>query len=474
MRLSQDQIISLLKAEPLVAPKDPTQVIESMVWDSRLVKKQGAFLALPGEQVDGNDYLGQAIEAEASLLIASRQPDAEVIAAAASSGIGLVKVADSQWALGEIALYWRRLLPVRVVAVTGSSGKTSTKELVGAVLVRRYRTQSNPGNYNNLIGLPATILDCQTETELLVLEMGMQKHGEITRYSEISQPEVAVFTNIGLAHLELLGSQDSIAEAKAELLWALPDNMGVAVLNGDDPYSSYLLETSKARQRGIQVIYYGLDQNNAVRAENVSFDINGCPEFDVLLSDGQRQTVKLQMPGEHNISNALAAAAVGELFDVSPADIKFALESSQPLALRQQTIDLPGGATILNDCYNANPGSMRAALQALQIMDTNRPHIAVLGDMLELGDTEADLHREIGEVAAGSGLSLLVTVGQRAKQTAAAARACGMQAESVQKTDDWQEAVTILQSELYRNPIILVKASRSMALERIVEALLEQ
>jgi len=471
MKLSTEQIISLLGCLPVVQAKNPDQMIESLTWDSRMVQAGGAFLALAGEHVDGNDFLEAALQQGAALLIASRPTSPSLRQQATEAGAAVIEVLDAEFSLGEIARYWRDFLTAQVIGVTGSSGKTSTKELIALVLGQRFKTQMSPGNFNNLLGLPAALLDCRSDTELLVLEMGMQHKGEISRYAQIARPQYAVFTNIGLAHLELLGSQRAIAEAKAELLIALPDQQGLAVLNGDDPMSDYLLQFSAAQKRGIQIIKYGLSNQHQVYASDLEFDQSGQPSFKVNLPENENFRVSLKLSGQHSVLNALAATAIAHLLGVSTGDIQTGLEAAEPMSQRQEIIEHPSGTRLINDCYNANPDSMRASLQAFNLMSPERVHIAVLGDMLELGPRQTELHKSIGNLVAELKLDMLVTVGERADWIAQAAAECGLEMNRIHSFLDWQEAVKLLLPELRFEPIILVKASRSMALERIVEAL---
>lgn len=471
MRLGVQRILDALGLRPLVAPPPGAEPLIDLTWDSRQVRLQGGFIALPGESVDGNDFLDAALAAGAKLLLASRTPSEGLLAAAAAQGAAVAVVDDPEWAFGEVARVWRGRLAAKVLGVTGSSGKTTTKELIGAALSRRYRTQMNAGNLNNLLGLPATLLGCRPETEYLVLEMGMQRKGEIARYAEISQPEMAAYTNIGLAHIEFLKTQEGIAEAKAELLAALPTG-GFAVVNGDDPMTPYLLEQGQAARRGVEVLRYGLGEGNAVRATDVAYDAVGRPSCRLHLAGGGTLQLEVGLMGQHNLLNALAAATVAERLEVAPEDIQAALAKPPQLALRGELVELPGGALIINDCYNANPDSMRAALESLSQMGPVSMRIAVLGDMLELGEgNERAMHQGIGRLAAGLGLDLLVTVGRRAAWLAEAAMDAGMPAGRVRPFAEWQEAAAELQPRLAERPLILIKASRSMALERITWAL---
>ncbi|MCL2631630.1 MAG: UDP-N-acetylmuramoyl-tripeptide--D-alanyl-D-alanine ligase [Coriobacteriia bacterium] len=484
MKLKLSQILSISGIEPIDGVNNPEQVITSLEWDSRKVRAGSAFLAMQGEHVDGNEYLFSALAAGAVLLIASRPVGALLMDAAAEHNATLVQVSDPEWILGEIAKIWRDQLSARVVGVTGSSGKTSTKELIASVLQQKFRTEKNQGNFNNLLGLPYTVLQAAEDTELLVLEMGMQYKGEISRYTQISRPEIAVFTNIGVAHIELLGSQQAIAEAKAELIEALPDNNGLVVINGDDPFTETMLQIGKADQRGLEVIRYGLSDSNDVYASDISYDQQGRPSFTIRFPGFEAIAVTMQLTGEHNIKNALAAAALAHRLGIDSSDIITGLMQAEAPSQRQEIIELHG-SLIINDSYNANPDSMRASLKTLALTEPDRPHIAVLGDMFELGEHEEELHREIGSFVAEQDLSLLLTVGRRAAWIAdAASQALAHSSGStafastspklcIISVDEWQDAVQLLLPELERQAVILVKASRSMALERIVDALSE-
>ena len=478
MQITVQQIADCLNTQPVLPPADAERLLTHITWDSRQVQPGGVFLAIVGEQTDGNDYLSEALNQGAALLIASRPVTAELKQQARTVGAAIIEVCDPEWAIGQIAAFWRQQLPARVIGVTGSSGKTSTKELVAAVLSRRYKTAKNPGNYNNLLGLPATILSCDVTSEILVLEMGMQCIGEIARYSEISRPEMAVYTNIGTAHIELLGSQQAILEAKSELLAALPPSGGPVIVNGDDPFTEALLREGLAAERDIEVIRYGFAATNQVYADHIEYDSRGMASFTLHLPDDSC-TIRLGIAGEHSIKNALAAAAIGYRLGVATDDIRQALQTASAVEHRQQRIELASGATIIDDSYNANPDSMRAALVTLAHMDKTRPHIAVLGDMLELGPDEDELHRGIGSVVAETNLSHLLTVGSRARHIAAAAREHGFDG-SIDRLTEYSEAVEILSSTIADSaanpdgqPIILVKASHSIALDRIVDALVE-
>jgi UDP-N-acetylmuramoyl-tripeptide--D-alanyl-D-alanine ligase len=484
MRLSFDTIVSNVDNEIMVWPKNPELIIRSLTMDSRDVSSLSdcAFLAVSG----GNLYLSHALAEGAVLLIASQQVADEVVEAVRKKGSGLIRVDDPEKAIAQIAWLWRQSLKATVIGVTGSSGKTSTKELIATVLATGFFTAKSPDNNNNALGLQASILKCSDEADYLVLEMGMDRFGEIAGYCTISQPEMAVITNIGVAHLSSLGSRENIAMAKAELIAALPDNSGVLVINGDDEYCDFLIEYSRARERGIEVITYGLNDGNEVYATNISYDHNAKPTFDIMLNAGLSIEVSMKLIGRHSVINALAAAAVAERSGVSPAEIAIGLAASDQIGGRARLLSARK-ATVIDDVYNANPDSVWESLQTLAQMDNSRFHIAVLGDMFELGADEQAMHHQIGAAAALSGLDLLLTIGSGGAWIAEGARqwlaensgtADSMTVEDtnglkIYHCQNEDEAVGKLIQKLDSAPIILIKASHSMHFERIVDALLE-
>jgi len=483
MKLSIDQIIKTANAKILVPPRDGEAVLTTLDWDSRKVQPGSLFVAIKGEKVNGNDYLIEALESGAGAAIASQTPTEEILEVARRQGALLLLANDDGEieSLLELARGWRSHLKATVVGVTGSSGKTTTKDLIANVASKAYATQATRGNRNSEIGLAETILDATESHDLIVCEMGMQALGEIARLCVVAQPHIGVVTNVGVAHCELLGSRDNIARAKAELLQSLPNNTGVAILPGDSPYTPKLRELAQLDERMVSMVTYGLGEQNDIRATNISYDAMGYPSFDIWTPDGRCYPVQLSLQGEHNILNALAAAAVGLRIGVASADVTRALAEAKPAALRQELIETDEGDIILNDTYNANPDSMRAALSLLKRFAGGSMHVAVLGDMYELGPEEVNYHRQIGEYAFVNGVDALVAVGKLGKEIAAGALAVGMPEERVHSCADVSEALAVLKQlkEQHANAlsgtgnanccIILVKASRGMQLERIVE-----
>lgn len=432
--------------------------------DSREVTPGCVFVALSGERVDGHEFLAAAVDSGARVLIVSR--GAKEIAAALDlpnvRDVAVIRVADCVKAVQELAVYHRSRLHCAVVGVTGSTGKTTTKDFLDAVLRSTLRVVSTQGNQNNELGVPLTVLCGAADTDVLVVEMGMRGLGQITELCEVARPTVALVTNVGVTHIELLGSQDAVASAKGELVRAL-DEDGAAFLNGDDAYSSAIAETSRA-----PVTYYGLSESCAVRAENIEVDALSRAAFDLIAISGSVR-VMLSVPGRHNVYNALAAAAVGLHLGVPMDRLATALASAEMTAMRMQVFTSAGGVTVINDAYNANPVSMQAAVITLAEMDSAERRIAVLGDMAELGSLTELAHFRIGELVAKSHVDILLSIGPRARHIADGARAGGMAADRIHACATVGEATEVLRSTLRHNDAVLVKASRVMGLESVVE-----
>jgi UDP-N-acetylmuramoyl-tripeptide--D-alanyl-D-alanine ligase len=432
--------------------------------DSRQVAPGSCFVALAGERTDGHAYLADAIRAGAVAALVARPvalPD-ELAQRAA-----LVQVGDPLFALQELAAWWRSKSAVRVVGITGSTGKTVAKELVADVLSRGFRVLRNEGNLNSETGLPMTLLRLEPEHELAVLEMSMYTVGEIARLAEIARPEVGVVLAVHPTHLERAGSIERIAQAKSELPQALPAD-GLAVLNADDARVAAMRAVTPATVRT-----FGVEQPADVSgSEIVSRGLQGT-EFTIHAPWGTRR-VRSAMPGRHLVPHALAATAVAERFDLGLDEVAAALEAGSHAEHRMAIVEAASGATLVDDTYNASPISVSAALDFLAEtpLPDGRRRLAVLGDMLELGPDEERLHREIGAQAAKV-LDGLVTVGERGRWIAEAARDAGLR--RVGQAEDTEEAVEVAERVLVpqRGDLLLAKASRGIGLDRLVERLQE-
>lgn len=473
MRLTREQMVGVLSCHVAVAPVERDVTVERIVWDSREVEPGYAFLAVPGEHVDGNDFIPQAIDAGAAFVVATCEPGEEVVARARDADAAIAVVGDHLTAMGELASYYRTKLDATVIGVTGSSGKTTTKDIIATILGEEFKTTATLSNQNNELGVPNTVLSADPDVEKLVVEMGMRGMGQIEEMCAMVRPDIGIITNIGTAHEELLGSRENIARAKSELISALPDGEGIAVLNGDDPFTPMIMECARVEERGIQTILYGLGEDCTVRATEVAYSSTGCPSFRIVFPNGREGRATLPLMGQHNVMNALGAAAVAYACDMPIERICNALRLVKPQSMRQEVVEA-GGLRIVNDAYNANPDSMRAALSLLQIMEAEGRKIAVLGDMGELGPDEAKLHEDVGGAVAGSGVDLLVTVGELAAHIAAGARLAGMPGDAIIECSDVAAAISALEQEAAPGDVVLVKASRFMGLEKVVEGLVER
>lgn len=434
-----------------------------VVVDSREVTPGALFVAVPGERVDGHDFAAAAVAAGAKAVLATRPV-----------GVPAVIVPDTVTALGELAgLVVRRLAEednLAVVGVTGSQGKTSTKDLIASVLETVGHTIAPPGSFNNEIGLPLTALRANALTRFLVMEMGARGIGHVRYLCDIAPPRIGVVLNVGLAHVGEFGSREAIAQAKGELVEALPPE-GLAVLNADDPLVAAMAARTSAR-----VLTYGLGAGgNApdVSADDVHLDREGRARF-LLRTPGGTAEVALGLHGAHHVPNSLAAAAVAHELGMSTAAIAAALGAATPRSRwRMEVTTRPDGVTVINDAYNANPDSMRAALSALAAIAGDRRSWAVLGEMRELGESSAAEHEAVGRLVADMNISRLVVVGDGAR--AAHKGALGAKAWDEQPVfvADVEAATELLAKELRPSDAVLVKASRAAGLERVADRLLE-
>ncbi|MFG1951017.1 UDP-N-acetylmuramoyl-tripeptide--D-alanyl-D-alanine ligase [Micromonospora sp. NPDC048830] len=441
------------------APPNLT-VIAPVVFDSRRVEPGGMFVALPGERVDGHDYAAQAVEAGAVAVLASRPV-----------GVPAVVVGDVPAAYGRLARAVVDRLPLTtVIGVTGSVGKTSTKDILAQVLPAFGPTVANRASNNNELGLPYTVTRATADTRYLVLEMGARGIGHVAYLTHLAPPKVSVVTRVGHAHLGEFGSVENIAQAKGEIVEALPDaaDGGLAVLNADDE-----LVTAMASRTAARVVRYGIERPADVRAEDVSVDELGRARFR-LVHDGQSAEVRLRLYGLHQASNALAAATVvlglGHPID-AVADALSLAEAVSPG--RMQVTTRPDGVTVINDAYNAAPDAMRAALRALRSMTGDgRRAVAVLGEMAELGDHASEVHREIGQQVAEIGAGWLVAIGGTdAEQYAAGAAGTGT---AVDRAANVAEAWELLRTGLRPGDVVLVKAANSAGLLALADRLIEE
>lgn len=453
-----DDLLSVVNGQ-LTGPTSVTTVTGASV-DSRRVTPGSVYVALQGERADGHAYVVDALRGGAAAALVSRPVELPP-----ALGGALIRVADPLAALQELAAWWRDRHAVRVVGITGSTGKTIAKEMTADVLSRTLRTLRNEGNLNSETGLPMTLLRLGSEHEAAVLEMSMYTVGEIARLAEIARPEIGIVLAVHPTHIERAGSLERIAQAKAELPAALPSD-GLAILNADDPRVAAMASVTDAPVRT-----FGLGPSADVRATDVESHGLAGTEF-TLVAPWATQRVRSATPGRHLVPHALAAATAAEHLGVPMPEIEAALAAGSRAEHRMAPVKAVSGATVVDDTYNASPVSVVAALGFLAEtpVPDGRRRLAVLGDMLELGPQEEELHRSVGTRAAGA-VDGMVAVGERGRWLAEAAREAGL--ERVSWAADADEAASVLERDLAPGPgdLVLVKASRGIGLDRTVDLL---
>lgn len=471
MRLTIQEVVDAVEGELAADENSMRKVVTGITWDSRKVGEGDIFLAMPGERVDGNDYITAAIGAGASMIVCTARPSDNLLAVAGEFACPVVVVNDGIEAITKLARYWRDQLHCVVVGVTGSTGKTSTKDLLASVLSTRYNTVATQGNNNNELGIPYTVLRADPETEVLIVEMGMRGLGQIEHGCSIAHPAIGVVTNVGVCHMELLGSREAIAHAKGEMIAALPET-GLAVVNADDDMTEFMLQEADAAYKSLHIKRFGRSETADTKVSNVKLDAEGRASFDLSFGGGIAFPVELGVAGEHNISNALAAAVVGNYLGLSFEQIARGLKQAGASGMRMEVAQTASGVTIINDAYNANPDSMRAALATLASMECSGRRIAVLGDMGELGDDEVALHEQVGRDVAAANIDLLIAAGPLAAHIASAAQEAGATC-AVECAADTAAAASALKQSVREGDTVLLKASRFMGFEQIVKEISE-
>ena len=455
------------KMLPEAVSAEHTQA-QSVVLDSRLVEPGGIFIATRGEHVDGHSFIDQVFDAGALGVICEEAP--------VQPKGAYILVEDSFLALKDLAEYYRSQLDIKVVGITGSVGKTSTKEFVASVLSQKYRVLKTEGNYNNEVGLPLTVLRIREDCEVAVLEMGISDFGEMHRLSKIAKPDVCLITNIGQCHLENLGTRDGILKAKTEIFDFIQEG-GQICLNGDDDKLVTIREV-----RGSIPVFFGCGSNNAVYADNyenrgligsrAQIHIKGIAGHDACSFEAE-----IPLPGEHMLYNALAATAAGMLFGLTAEEIQEGIRTVKAVDGRSHVIRTDR-LTLIDDCYNANPVSMKAALDLLhmtelsEVFEDAARKVAVLGDMFELGTDEAALHREVGVYAAKKQIDVLVCVGNLCKYMYEGAQAV-RSVTNCYYFEDKEALEAQMDTVIQDGDLVLVKASHGMHFEELIKMLSE-
>lgn len=432
----------------------PDVSVTGLAVDSREVGEGDLFVALAGERADGHDFVPAAFERGAAAAMVSR----EVAAGPA------VVVDDTPRALLELAADERQGMPAVVVGITGSTGKTSVKDFTAAVLSKRYRVAASPRSFNTEIGVPMTLLNAAPDVEAIVVEMGSRGPGHIARLCQLARPAIGAVTNVGTAHMQMFRSVDAVADAKAELVEALPED-GVAVLNADDPVVTGFDRRTRAR-----TLRFGTAAGADVRGEDLSLDRTGRASFTLRTAAGSER-VELAVPGEHMAWNALAAAAVGVALELTAGECAAGLKEARVSAWRMEVFEGRHGLTVVNDAYNANPTSMAAALKTARWIAADRRCIAVLGAMAELGEISAVEHERAGQLVARLGIERLVVVGPEARLIGVGAAREGVEPDRVIHCQTVDEAIEAVRNWSRPGDVVLVKGSRVAGLERLAEAL---
>lgn len=436
---------------------DPDREVTRVSTDSRTLHAGDLFVPIRGENFDGQKFVEQAAQKGAVGALVDQTWSGNLPA-----GFAVIRVEDTLVGYQQIAARYRQSLPIKVIGITGSNGKTSTKDFVAAALSRRFRVAKTEGNFNNHVGLPQTILNATAQDEIGVWEMGMNHPGEIEVLARIAAPDAAVITMIGVAHIEFMGSRGAIAQEKGMLAEAVSAH-GAVILNAEDDFSESIARRSRAR-----IVFAGINRG-LIRAEDVRQSANGS-EFTIL-EGAHRCRAQLPVPGRHMVQNAILAVAAARVFGVSIEEAALGLASASLTKARLQVRQVHG-VQFLDDSYNANPDSTKAALRTLADLDTDGRRIAVLGEMGELGAEAERGHAEVGECAAELRVDQLITIGEIAATMSEAAKAAGL--ENSANVHDQEKAAQLLAESVAPGDLVLIKGSRSARMERVLEAFSQQ
>ncbi len=437
---------------------EPDVTFFGVTTDSRKVTKASLFIPLIGEKFDGHDYIEQCFKAGASVCLTSK-PIPEV------AGCSAVLVDDTAKALRDLAAWHRKKFDIPVVGISGSVGKTSTKDMVSCVLSQKYSVLKTQGNFNNEIGLPLTVLNIDSSHETAVIEMGMSGFGEISRLTSIARPDIAIITNIGVSHIEKLGSQEGILKAKLEILEGLHKD-GLVVLNGDDP----LLKPLKGKLP-FRTVLYGMHRGSDYTASNYQTMGEQGTSFEITVNE-TLYNVEIPVPGIHNVYNALAAIAAGIEMKIPMEIIIDGIKQFSPGNMRQSIIN-HNGIKIINDAYNASPQSMQAAINVLEEISSGSRSIAVLGDMFEMGDMSKDLHYSVGEFIKNKKINYIITVGQDSGMISQAVADSGNGEIKLRHFESNKEALKYILGIVMPGDYILIKGSRGMKMEEIADGIMK-
>ncbi len=453
-------ILEIVKATQGTLAHGATEdVVCGVSTDTRTLAPGNLFIPLAGPNYNGHDYIRGAVAGGAKAFLYERSQRSLI--PALKHKVARIEVDDTLRAFGDLAYAWRRRFSCPVIAVTGSAGKTTTKEMLASISAQQHRILKTDGNFNNLIGLPRTILGLKDETELAILELGTNAPGEIERLSRIAAPDIGVITNIGPAHLEGLGSLEAVREEKGSLFRVM-NHQGIAILNLDDPQITILGSRWQGRK-----LTCSLNQSADITAENIRAVETGKCAFSLVIH-GKRTDIMLSLPGRHNVTNAILAVAAASAAGLSQNAITEGLYTFLPVPGRMTIETLPSGATLVHDAYNANPLSMGEALNTLVNLSGGHRRILILGDMLELGNQAREYHEELGRSIAKAGIHYLLLKGDFAEVTAQAASASGMGRKQIFIFTGKEDALPLIGEVLSEDAWILIKGSRKMNLDELI------
>ena len=451
--ISLSEVVTATKG--IVCGVEKERLFKGVTTDSRNVGKDDLFVALIGENFDGHDYCQAALEKGAAVVLVQKKVSGLTTEATT------ILVEDTLTAYQQIAHAYRKAQKnLKVIAITGSNGKTSTKDLIAACLMKKYKVVKTQANYNNEIGLPKTLLTIKPDTEIVVLEMGMRGFGQIRALKALAEPDVVVITNVGETHMELLGSMENIAKAKSEILEGMNETQ-FAVLNNDDVFV-------RKMETGAKKVTYGIVNDACVRATNIVTSGKGTAFTYTSKITGEEQKITMPLIGQHNVMNALAAIAVAEKMGVSSRDIASALAEAKLTEKRQEILHF-GDITVINDAYNASPASMEAAVKTLAEVKKSNGRgrsIAVLADMLELGSSSEAAHRKVADCLARESIDFVIAYGAESHATIDQAVKIGLKAVHC---DDKEAAAAELKKNIRKDDIVLFKGSHSMQVDKVIE-----
>lgn len=438
----------------------PENIFYGISTDSRLINKGNLFIALKGEKYDGHDFVHKASELGAAGVLVHDED--KINLGQLNKNVAVIKVSDTLLALGDLAQTWRKKFSIPVIGLTGSSGKTTTKEMMAAIIGQKKNILKTEGNLNNLIGLPQTIFQITNEHELVILEMGTNTRGEIKRLTQIAAPDIGLITNIGPAHLAGFGSIEGVCEEKGDLFLNM-EQSGMAIINLDDKCLRLIADRWKGKR-----ITFGMGLNADVSVKNTKKNGAKGMCFDLVIG-GEQQKVEMKIVGVHHVYNAMAAAAAAWAVGIGYETILEGLAAFRPFSGRMEIINLKNGAHLLDDSYNANPSSVREALITVKDLKNHHRCYVFLGDMLELGAAADEMHRKVGMLMATIGVNALFLQGDFSAVTAAGAMDGGLSAKNIYFLSNIQEGMVYLKNHLKKGDWVLVKGSRRMKMEKIVE-----